>query len=121
MNVAGSPNCIDCFNGNNQVDGSSPTTWTCNGAPWQQFRLSDGPSTTTEASQTTSITTTTATPPTKTLPCLEPNTMYGSRAFKTKKLPSVEKCRQLCVRTKNVAALSGSINDTRRKNFAVNA
>jgi len=113
MNVLGSTKCIDCFNGNTQVNGSNPITWDCNGAPWQKYRRSDGPLTTTNAPPTTTkaptttpATTTTPAPttteaPTTTTPqCIEPNTFYGGRPFATRRSTSSANCRGLCVKNR---------------------
>ena len=99
MNVLGSDTCIDCFNGNVQVNGSNPTTWTCNSAPWQIYVLSEGQSTTTVESSITTTATTTRTK-TTTPQCIEPNTFYGLRQFKTKRSTSANNCRSLCMRNR---------------------
>jgi len=102
MNVADSDNCIDCYNGHQQVNGASPITWTCNGADWQKYRLTDGPVTTTIAPPTTTAkaTTTTTPTPTTTAVCIEKNTFYGGRPFRTKKSGSAENCRKQCMSNK---------------------
>lgn len=98
INVLGSNTCIDCYNGHVQENGSNPITWNCNGAPWQLYRYSDGPSTTTVGSPPTTTeapTTTTTTPQ-----CIEPNTFYSSKQFLTRRSTSATNCRHLCMKNR---------------------